>query len=353
MEFIEVYLPLVWGALLAVAVFMYVLLDGFDLGMGILFPFRNNEKDHDLMMNTVAPFWDGNETWLVLGGGGLLVAFPLAYSVIMPALYLPLIFMLLGLIFRGVSFEFRFKAEKSKHLWSTAFFGGSIVATFFQGVMLGAYVQGIEVEGRAFAGDPFDWLSPFSVMTGLALISGYVYLGASWLIMRTEGEIQDWAFGTARKALLAVFGFMVLVIAWMPHLHSDMPLLGIGLDEIIRNDLIMRWFGGPQIFYNSLVPVGFALVAVTAWRSIDKRAEYKPFLCGMAMFVLGFAGLTISIWPNIVPPEITLYEAAAAPSSQLLVLVGAIVLLPVILGYTAYIYWIFRGKVRHGESYYH
>ncbi len=347
----EIYLPLAWGFLLSVAVFMYVLLDGFDLGMGIVFPFRRSERDRDVMMNTVAPFWDGNETWLVLGGGGLLVAFPLAYAVMMPALYLPVIFMLLGLIFRGVSFEFRFKADKSKGLWSTAFFGGSITAAFFQGVILGAYVQGIEVDGRAFSGGPFDWLSAFSVMTGFAVIAGYVYLGASWLVMKTEGGIQEWAYAVAEKALLAVAAFMAMVILWMPFLHSGTPLLSGGLDEVLRSGLVQRWFGGWHIILTSLVPISFIGVTLYALRSLRRKAEYAPFICGMLLFVTGFAGLAISLWPNIIPYSINLFEAAAAPSSQLFMLVGALVLLPVILGYTAYIYYIFRGKVGHEGGY--
>ncbi len=353
MDLIEIYLPLIWGALLSIAVFMYVLLDGFDLGIGMLFPFRKSEKDRDLMMNTVAPFWDGNETWLVMGGGGLLVAFPLAYAVMMSALYLPVIFMLLGLIFRGVSFEFRFKAHKSKGLWSAAFFGGSLTAAFFQGVILGAYVHGIEVDGRSFAGGAFDWLSPFSVMTGIAVACGYIYLGASWLIMRTEGDLQEWAHDIAEKALYLVAFFMAAVVLLMPFLHSDIPFLTVGFDEVLRSDLIQRWFGGPQVLITSLVPLGFIATTLYARRALHKRAEYAPFICGMLIFVTGFAGLAISIWPNIIPYSINLFEAAAAPSSQLLMLVGALIFIPVILGYTAFIYWIFRGKVSHDDGYHH
>ncbi|NCC22196.1 MAG: cytochrome d ubiquinol oxidase subunit II [Alphaproteobacteria bacterium] len=353
MELVEAYLPLIWGALIAIGVFMYVLLDGFDLGVGILFPFRKSDEDKDVMMNSVAPFWDGNETWLVLGIGGLFVAFPLAYALFLPALYLPVILMLLGLIFRGVAFEFRFKADRSKHLWSKAFFGGSLVATFFQGAILGGYIQGIEVEGRDFAGGAFDWLSAFSVTTGLALIAGYVYLGSSWLIMRTEGDIQKWAFGVAKKALAAVFSFMVVIMLWMLFLYSDLPVIGSGADGMTEEVIMQRWFGVPNIYFTPIVPLIFALLALVAWRALAKGGETAPFLCGMGIFVTGFVGLAISVWPNVIPPDVDLYEAAAHPSSQLLLLIGALVLLPVILGYTAFIYWVFRGKVRHGEGYSH
>ncbi len=353
MELVESFLPLIWGALLCVAVFLYVLLDGFDLGVGILFPLRKSDQDKDVMMNTIAPFWDGNETWLVMGAGGLFVAFPLAYAVFMPALYLPVIIMLLGLIFRGVAFEFRFKAEKSKYLWSGAFFGGSLVAAFFQGVILGGYIQGIEVEGRDFAGGAFDWLSLFSLTTGLALVSGYIYLGACWLIIRTEGALQDWAYKMAKISLPVVALFMGAISFWMLFLYSDIPYISAGVEGMTQEDIVSRWFTGPAFPYTMIMPAVFLLACLYAWRGLRKRYEAAPFICGMIIFIAGFAGLAISIWPNIVPPSIDLYEAAAHPSSQLILLVGALILLPVILGYVVYIYWIFRGKVRHGEGYSH
>jgi cytochrome d ubiquinol oxidase subunit II len=281
------------------------------------------------------------------------VAFPLAYAVFMPALYLPVILMLLGLIFRGVAFEFRFKAQDSKHLWSKAFFAGSLAATFFQGVILGGYVQGIEVQGRDFAGGAFDWLSPFSITTGIALIAGYVYLGAAWLILRTEGEIQDWAFSVAQKALGAVVLFMGVIMFWMLFLYTDMPFIGAGHEDMSQEDLLARWFSLPNIFFTAMIPGAFMALALFASISLGKKKEIAPFVCGMGIFVTGFAGLAISVWPDIIPPSIDLYEAAAHPSSQFLLLIGAIFMLPVILGYTAFIYWIFRGKVRHGEGYTH
>ncbi len=194
-------LPLLWAAIIVVGVVMYVLLDGFDLGVGILFPFLPTDQDRDLAMNSVAPIWDGNETWLVLGGAGLFAAFPLAYAVILPGTYLPLIIMLLGLIFRGVAFEFRFKAHHRRHLWDKAFHYGSLAATIAQGMVLGAFIQGFEVENRQFAGGMFDWLTPFSLLTGAALISGYALLGATWLIMKTERELQERCYRLARGLL--------------------------------------------------------------------------------------------------------------------------------------------------------
>lgn len=352
MEFAD-FLPYIWGTLLIVAVFMYVLLDGFDLGIGMLFSLRKKEEDRALMMNSIAPFWDGNETWLVLGGGGLLVAFPLAYAIMMSALYLPVTFMLLGLIFRGVSFEFRFKAEKTRPFWDKAFFSGSLVAAFFQGVILGAYVQGIEVDGREFSGGIMDWLSAFSVTTGIAVVCGYIYMGSSWLIMRTEGEIQEWAYKTAKKSLVAVTVFMSIVIFWMPLLHADIPLISAASNKILHGALAQRWFGGPQAFLTVIIPLGFIVSVICSFKAIKSNAEFKPFIFGILIFVTGFSGLAFSVWPNVIPGSISLQEAAAAPASLTLVLIGAIVFLPVILGYTAYVYWVFRGKVRHGDDFYH
>lgn len=327
-EYID--LPLVWGAIIAIAVFMYVLLDGFDLGIGILFPFAPSDACRSRMMNSIAPFWDGNETWLVLGGGGMLAAFPLAYSILMPALYLPVILMLIGLIFRGVAFEFRFKAERSRWLWDHAFHFGSLLAVFMQGVILGGFVQGIQVTGRGYSGGPFDWLTGFSLMTGVALLFGYALLGATWLIMKTEGATADWARKVARYVLIFVVIFMGLVSLVMPFLNAAVA---------------ERWFAWPNILYLSPVPV---LALVCAWlinRSIRKGREYSPFLLSIGLFVLGYIGLAVSLWPYIVPRAVTLWQAAAAPESQSLLLVGTALFLPVILGYTAYSYYVFRGKV--------
>lgn len=329
-------LPLIWGGLIAIAVLLYVLLDGFDLGVGILFPFAPSDKCRDRMMNSVAPFWDGNETWLVLGGGGLFAAFPLAYAIVMPALYIPVIMMLLCLIFRGVAFEFRFKAETSRFIWDYAFHFGSLGAAFFQGVILGGIVQGFEVDGRSFAGGPFDWLSGFSILCGLGVISGYILLGATWLVMKTEDQTQDWARRTAEYILLFVAIFMGLVSLWVPFLD---------------NDLHERWFSVPNVYYLSVLPALTAVVFVLVWRSLRKGYEYRPFLYSLALFCLGYLGLAISLWPWIVPYQVNLWDGAAAGTSLSLLIIGAGIMLPIILGYTAFCYYTFRGKSSH-ESHY-
>ena len=348
-------LTLVWALLLATAVFLYVTMDGFDLGVGILFPAVREKAARDTMVNTVAPVWDGNETWLVLGGGGLMAVFPLAYAIIMPALYMPVIIMLLALVFRGVSFEMRFKAEaaRTQVWWDRAFSWGSYTAAFSQGIMLGALVQGIRVEGRAYGGGWWDWLTPFSLFTGIAVVTGYGLLGACWLVWKTERDLQDRVRALARRLGVATLGFIILVSAVMPFLQP--AFWG-------------RWFGFPNLIYASPVPI---LVALLAWRFFAALAESgrrailsesvtepgmlwhdsEPFLCALGLFLLSYIGLGVSMWPLVVPPEITIWEAAAPPSSQRFLLVGAAVLIPTILAYTGYVYWLFRGKVRAGAGY--
>lgn len=321
-------LPLVWAGIIGAAVLLYVLLDGFDLGVGILFPFAPSDTCRDRMMQSIAPFWDGNETWLVLGGGGLFAAFPLAYAIIMPAMYIPVILMLLCLIFRGAAFEFRFKARKSRKLWDGAFHFGSLGAAFLQGVILGGIVQGVAVSGRDFGGGAFDWLSAFSVMTGLGVVSGYVLLGATWLVMKTGEETQAWARKSAQYILLFVALFMGLVSLWVPFLEN-------GLRE--------RWFG--KMFpYLLPIPVATAAIFGALAYSLLRRRETLPFFLSLAIFMLGYAGIAVSLWPYAIPYEITIHEAAAAPESLSLMLAGVAVLLPVILGYTAWCYYVFRGK---------
>ena len=330
-------LPLIWYGLITTAMFLYVILDGFDLGVGILFPFAPSDKCRDRMMNSIAPFWDGNETWLVLGGGGLFAAFPLAYSIIMPALYVPVILMFLVLIFRGVAFEFRFKAEgASRKIWDYAFHFGSLLAAFTQGLILGGFVQGIEVEGRGFAGGPLDWLSAFSVMTGLALVCGYALLGSTWLIMKTEDTTQQWAGKCAEYVMIFVALFMLLVSISMPFLNTDIKQL---------------WFSLPNFFYLLPMPLLSVVVVILLWRDLKKGREYRPFFLSLGIFLLNYIGLGISMWPWIVPFEVTLYQAAAAPESQSLLLVGTVIMLPLVLGYTAYCYYIFRGKTSHEATY--
>jgi cytochrome d ubiquinol oxidase subunit II len=336
MDAIAYWLPLVWAAIIGVAVAMYVILDGFDLGLGILFPFTPEEERRDVMMNSVAPFWDGNETWLVLGGAGLLVAFPLAYAVIMPALYLPIIVMLLGLIMRGVSFEFRWTAKPHHRFWDEAFAYGSIVATFMQGVVLGGFLQGINVENRAFAGGTFDWFAPFPLFTGLALLVGYALLAATWLVMKTEGELAVNARRWAQQLLLATLVIMAIVSLWTP----------LAFDRIAE-----RWFSWPNILFLSPVPILTAVAAFACWHGLRTGRDAMPFFSAVALFLLGFVGLGISNAPYLVPPSLTFWDAAAVPSSQLFMLVGTLVMLPLILGYTVFVYWTFRGKVREGEGY--
>ena len=330
-------LPMIWFALIVTAVFLYVLLDGFDLGVGILFPFAPSDECRDRMMSSIAPFWDGNETWLVLGGGGLFAAFPLAYAILMPALYIPIILMLLGLIFRGVAFEFRFKAAgRSRRLWDLSFHFGSLAATFMQGVVLGAFVQGVKVEGRSFAGGPFDWLNAFSIMVGVALVFGYALLGATWVNMKTEEKTQEWA----RKSALYLFGFVALFMALV---SLCMPLM--------NKDIRALWFSMPNLLYLSPMPVLSLLLLLTLWRDLRAGREYRPFLLTLGIFLMNYIGLGISMWPYLVPFSVTFRQAAAAPESQSLMLVGTVFLLPLILAYTGYCYYIFRGKVAHEPTY--
>jgi cytochrome d ubiquinol oxidase subunit II len=332
----EWYLPVIWAALLGTAVAMYVILDGFDLGTGILFPFAKTERERDQMMNSIAPFWDGNETWLVLGGGGLWVAFPQAYAVIMPALYLPVIVMLLGLIFRGVAFEFRWVALTSKKYWNFAFAGGSTLAAFCQGLILAGLLEGIKVENGVFAGGSFDWATPFAVLCGLGMITGYALLGATWLVMKTDGAVAERARAQAKLLLLAVLAFMAVVSVWTP----------LAFERIAA-----RWFSTPNIYFLWPVPLVTALVALMIWRWLEEGREIPPFLASIALFLLGYLGLAISTFPYLVPPVLTIWQTAAAPASQIFMLLGTVALLPIIFGYIVFVYWLFRGKVREGEGY--
>ena len=329
-------LPVIWSLLLAVAIAMYVVLDGFDLGIGILFPFAESDKEKDQMMNSVAPFWDGNETWLILGGGGLLVAFPLAYSIVMPALYLPVIFMLLALVFRGVAFEFRFVADTSRFVWNVAFAGGSTLAAFFQGVLLGGFVQGIKVENNAFAGTAMDWATPFALLCGVGVVAGYALIGSVWLIMKTDGATAARARAHAKLLLVVVLVFMGVVSLWTP----------LAFPRIAE-----RWFTTPNLFYLAPVPIVTLLLAYGVWRWLEKGYENLPFFGVIGLFLLGYVGVGISIFPYLVPPTLTVWDVAAAPASQIFMLIGTVFMLPIILGYTAFVYWLFRGKVREGEGY--
>lgn len=330
-------LPLIWFALIIVAVFLYIMLDGFDLGVGVLFPFAPSEQSRDRMMNSIAPFWDGNETWLILGGGGLFAAFPLAYSILMPALYIPVIIMLLGLVFRGVAFEFRFKAsDRTRVVWDYAFHFGSLAAAFMQGMIIGAVVQGMAVEGRRFAGGPFDWLTAYSVMTGVALVFGYALLGATWLVMKTDDITQAWA----RRCAAYTLGYVGLFLAIV---SISMPLMNPAIRKL--------WWSVPNIFYLLPIPTASLVLIIFIWRDLHQRKEVRPFLCSIGLFATAYLGLGISLWPYAVPFEVTFRQAAAAATSQSLLLVGTLILLPVVLGYTAYCYYLFRGKASHESAY--
>lgn len=330
-------LSLTWAIIILFGIMMYIIMDGFDLGIGILYPFFSEKSDRDLMMNTVAPVWDGNETWLVLGGAGLLAAFPLAYSVILSALSLPLLFMLMALIFRGVAFEFRFKAnEGERHFWDKAFIGGSIAATFFQGMTLGAYLQGIKVVDQAYAGGALDWISPFSIFTGLGLLVTYALLGSTWLILKTSGDLQSICYKLSKQISVVLLGIIVVISLWTPWMDSR---------------IAARWFSMPNIFWLSPVPVLVALCFYQLQRALRRKAETSPFIYTLGLVMLGYAGLGISIWPNIIPPNLSIQAAAAPASSQQFALVGALVIIPMILMYTAWGYYIFRGKVSKDEAY--
>ena len=330
-------LPLIWAVIIAFGVMMYVVMDGFDLGIGILFPFFDAKDDRDVMMNTVAPVWDGNETWLVLGGAGLLAAFPLAYAVILSAFYLPLIFMLIGLVFRGVAFEFRFKAKAGKRrMWDQAFIGGSLAAAFFQGVTLGAYIDGVPVRAGNYAGGEFDWISPFSLFTGASVVVAYAMLGATWLIMKTEGPLQTRMRLIARRLAWVLLAVLGAISIWTPVAH----------EAIAR-----RWFSEPNIYWFAPVPLLVALATWNLLRSLGRGSETAPFVLTLALIFLGYSGLGISLWPNIIPPGVSIWQAAGPPQSLGFALVGALLIIPLILMYTAWGYWVFRGKVRHGEGY--
>ncbi len=338
----EYWLPVIWFGVIGFGVLMYVLLDGFVLGLGILAPFSEDEAQLDHMMNTAAPIWDGNETWLVLGGAGLLAAFPKAYALILSSLYLPVLLMLVALVFRGVAFEFRFKAQRSKFLWGWAFALGSLCAAFWQGVILGALVQGLPTQagnaiGSELFGSAFAFFSPFSMLTGAAVVFGYALLGACWLILKTEGPLQRTARTLARPLVLVVVVFMGLVSASLPFLNSK---------------IMARWFEDGHFWWLSPVPLLVLANAFALWSAVMQQdRDAKPFLLTMCFFVLGFAGLVLGIWPYIVPPTLTIWQAASPPSSQGFVLVGLVVLLPVILGYTYWSYRVFAGKVAADSGY--
>lgn len=332
----EFDLVFVWALIISFAVLVYVLLDGFDLGVGLLYAFEKDNEHRDLMMNSIAPVWDGNETWLVLGGGGLLAVFPLAYSVLLPALYAPIIAMLLGLVFRGVAFEYRGRDEKHLFLWNSAFIGGSFVAAFAQGVTLGALVNGIKVVDRTYAGGWWDWLTPFSVLTGFAVVAGYMLLGSTWLVMKLEGDVQSRMRKYAKISGIVTLVFLALFSLWTP-LHFPQYL--------------QNWISTPNIYLTWIVPALVLVIAYRLFTGLKNGKEAEPFFMAMSLFIVSFIGLGVSLFPNIIPPSISFWDAAAPDKSLLFTLVGAAVLIPTILTYTGFAYWVFRGKVSAEDGY--
>jgi cytochrome d ubiquinol oxidase subunit II len=323
-------LTLIWAFIIVLAVFIYVVLDGFDLGIGILFRRFAVGHDRDTAMNSIAPVWDGNETWLVMGGGGLLAAFPLAYGLILSALYAPIVLMLLALVFRGVAFEFRWRDPAHRGFWDLAFSGGSLLAALSQGVVLGALLQGVAVQDRAYAGGWWDWLTPFTLLTGVSVAVAYALLGATWLVMKAEGRLQQ----QARRMALGLGGATLLAIAAVslatPFLNAD------------YFDAWLRW---PGLLAVAPVPVLVALASFAFWRSLKAGQETAPFLLTLFVFLLCFVGLGISVFPDVVPGAVSIWDAATDRSSQVFMLWGTALVLPMILGYTAWSYWVFRGKV--------
>ena len=323
-------LTVIWAFIIAFAVFAYVVMDGFDLGIGILFPTFEVGRERDRAMNSIAPVWDGNETWLVLGGGGLFAAFPLAYAVILPATYPLIIAMLLGLVFRGVAFEYRWRDPGHRRLWDAAFTGGSLVAAMSQGMTLGALLQGIEVSGRAYAGSWFDWLTPYTLLCGLGVVAGYALLGSTWLVWKLDGEGQAHARKLALRSAIAT---LVLMGA-------------VSLYNIFLNvDYADRWLTAPEIYFAAPVPVLTAIIALSMIQAIRKERHSKPFWLSIALFFFGMAGLGVTMWPYVVPPGVTIWDAAAPERSQIFMLVGVAITMPLIIAYTAWAYWVFRGKV--------
>jgi len=326
----------IWTFILGVGVFLYVLLDGFDLGVGILFGFAPDTPSRNLIMNSIAPIWDGNETWLILGSVGLMAAFPLAFAIIIPAVYFPIAIMLLALVFRGVAFEFRYRDTDHKSFWDHGFSWGSVIATFTQGIVLGAFIQGFKVDGRHFVGSSFDCFTPFSLLTGLALVLGYALLGAGWLVLKTDGEIQVRARLHGRIALIGVLIAVAAVSIWTP---------------LADPDIAHRWFSWPNLIFLAPVPVVTAVIAFSVWRSLTGQSEAGPFIGAIGLFLMSYLGIAISLWPMIVPHHYTLREAASSQSTQAFLLIGTLFLLPIILLYTAWSYWVFRGKVRADIGY--
>ena len=325
----------VWAALTAMAMIFYVILDGISLGVGLLFPAARDESERNTMMQSIAPVWDANETWLVFGGAAIFVAFPIVYSILSTALYVPLMAFIMGLIFRGVTFEFRAEAAR-KTVWDRAFFWGSLAAVVSQGLMLGGILSGIAVSREAFSGLPLDWLNPFSVMVALSLIPGYIMLASCYLIIKTDGPVQDLAYRNALRSVLLVLFFMAVVTVWTPYHY---PLVW------------KHWFSPPRIYFVWSFPLLGMGAALKLIESLRKRRETGPLVYAIGLFMSGYLGLLTSLYPYAIPPAVTLAEAAAQAETLRFALWGAVIVLPVIIGYVIYSYSVFRGKV--GEEQYY
>lgn len=328
-------LIMTWAGIISFAIIMYVLLDGFDLGIGILFPWIKNPEHRDIMMSTIAPVWDGNETWLIMGGASLYAAFPIAYSTLLPTLYMPITIMLAALIFRGIAFEFRFKAEKNRFIWNISFATGSIVAAFMQGLIAGTFVTGYGTSLTSGI-SAYHWLTPFSIMTGFAVVTGYALLGATWLIAKTVGTLQNKMYLAAKTLLIVLIFFLVLISIWSP---------------LMEPRIMARWFNVPNIFYLAPLPILAGIASVYNYYALQTRCEFLPFFLSVGLFVLSYLGFCISDWPYIIPQAVTIWDAASPPSSLKFTLVGVVILLPMLLVYTAYSYRVFRGKVTKAEHY--
>jgi cytochrome bd ubiquinol oxidase subunit II len=324
-------LALFWAGVIACAILLYVVLDGLDLGVGVLFGTTREEAHRAGMMGTIAPFWDGNETWLVVIGAGLFGAFPDVYAVFLGAFYLPVLLLLLGLIFRGVAFEFRFRSERMRWVWDWGFFLGSTVVAFVQGAAIGAMIRGIPVVDGQYAGSPFGWLHPFAILTGIGLVLGYALLGAGWLVLKSEGELRDWAY--RRIPWLAAGALAALALAF-----------GVTFDYSVlaRSDLQARTWG------IALPVIGVLALAGLAVGVHRKRHEAVPFALTVVFFLAAFLSLGVMFWPYMIPYSVTVANAAAPEASLLFLFYGGVVVLPVIAAYTIGVYWVFRGKVRKG-----
>lgn len=328
-------LSYIWAAILVFGIMMYIIFDGFDLGVGILFPMLRNAEEQEIALSTILPVWDGNETWLVFGGALLYGAFPIVYSTLLPVLYAPLMIMLFSLVFRGVSFEFHFKAKRSRPFWNLCLYIGSFTAAFMQGVILGTFFQGFPQGLSSLAFDPYQWLTPFSFFTGLGVIVGYAYLGSAWLIGKTLGDLQKRMFSVALVLLITLAVFLVIGSVWASSLIPS---------------LVDKWLEISKYWFISL-PLIAVLAFSIALVALKRRYEHTPFYCGIILFITTYLGFILSLHPYIIPRVLTIEQAASDASTLKFILVGVVILLPVLLFYTGYSYYVFKGKVIRSNEY--